>query len=57
MGDLNLARILYTVGCFLAFMLILLYAYGRKAKKSYPEQAQRIIDDPDTPDDTPNTLG
>jgi hypothetical protein len=25
MGDLNLARILYTVGCFLAFMLILLY--------------------------------
>ena len=35
MGDLNLARILYTVGCFLAFMLILLYAYGRKAKKSY----------------------
>lgn len=52
MGDLNLARILYTVGCFLAFMLILLYAYGRKNKRPYDDQAQRIVDDPDTPDDT-----
>lgn len=51
MGDLNLARVLYTVGCFLAFVLILLYAYSRKNKNTYNDQAQRIIDDPDTPDD------
>lgn len=52
MGDLTWARALYTVGCFLAFMLILLYAYSRKNKKTYDDQARRIIEDPDTPDDT-----
>ncbi|WP_084224461.1 cbb3-type cytochrome oxidase subunit 3 [Stenoxybacter acetivorans] len=49
MGDLNLARSLYTVGCFLAFVLILLYAYSRKNKRAYDDEARRIIEDKDTP--------
>ncbi len=56
MGDLNLARTLYTLGCFLAFVLILLYAYSRRNKRSYDDEARRIVDDADTPADN-NTAG
>lgn len=54
MGSLNWVRALYTVGCFLAFVMILLYAYSRHNKKIYEDEAQSIIDDPDTPSDQIN---
>ena len=51
MSDVNLVRTMYTVICFVFFMLVLWYAYNRKAKKNYDEHGRSIIDDEDTPPD------
>lgn len=46
---LNLARILFTVGCFGAFIVFVLIAYRKGAKAGYDHIAQEIVDDDDTP--------
>ena len=46
---LSLARILFTVGCFGAFLIFVLIAYRKGAKSGYDQIAQEIVDDDDTP--------
>ena len=46
---LDLARILFTVGCFGAFIVFVLIAYRKGAKSGYDQIAQEIVDDDDTP--------
>lgn len=48
MSEVNLVRIMYTVICFLFFMVVLAIAYYGKFKKHYDEEGQRIIDDDDS---------
>ncbi|MBQ5429089.1 MAG: CcoQ/FixQ family Cbb3-type cytochrome c oxidase assembly chaperone [Neisseriaceae bacterium] len=44
-----MARILFTVGCFGAFLIFVLIAYRKGAKSGYDQIAQEIVDDDDTP--------
>ena len=46
---LDLARILFTVGCFGAFLIFVLIVYRKGAKSGYDQIAQEIVDDDDTP--------
>lgn len=46
---INLARILFTVGCFVAFLIFVLIVYRKGAKSGYDQIAKDIIDDDDTP--------
>ena len=46
---LDLARILFTVGCFGAFIVFVLIAYRKGAKSGYDQIAKEIVDDDDTP--------
>lgn len=46
---ITLARILFTVGCFSAFIIFVLITYRKGGKKSYDEVANEIINDDDTP--------
>lgn len=45
----NFARELFTVFCFVSFLLFAWIAYSRSAKKRYQQVAQMVIDDDDTP--------
>jgi len=45
----NLAHELFTVFCFVSFMLFGWVAYSRRSKKRYEEVAQMIVSDDDTP--------
>ncbi|MBR7001425.1 MAG: CcoQ/FixQ family Cbb3-type cytochrome c oxidase assembly chaperone [Neisseriaceae bacterium] len=46
---LDLARILFTVGCFGAFIVFVLIAYRKGAKAGYDQIAKEVVDDDDTP--------
>ncbi|MDO5686187.1 MAG: CcoQ/FixQ family Cbb3-type cytochrome c oxidase assembly chaperone [Neisseria sp.] len=46
---IDLARILFTVLCFSAFIIFVLITYRKGARKGYKDVAQEIIDDNDTP--------
>ena len=46
---LDLAQILFTVGCFGAFIVFVLIAYRKGAKSGYDKIAKEIVDDDDTP--------
>ncbi len=46
---IDLARILFTVGCFSAFIIFVLITYRKGGKKSYDEVARDIISDDDDP--------
>ena len=50
MFDVNTARSLYTVLCFVSFLLIVYVAYNRRARKRYDDIAQKMIDDNDLPE-------
>lgn len=49
--DLTWARVLFTVGVFVFFMLVLVRVFSKQNKRGYEELAQTIVNDPDTPDD------
>lgn len=46
---ITLARILFTVGCFSAFIIFVLITYRKGGKKSYDDVASGIISDDDDP--------
>lgn len=46
---IDLARILFTVGCFVAFLIFVLIVYRKGAKKEYDQIAKDIVDDDDDP--------
>ena len=46
---IDLARILFTVGCFGAFLIFVLIVYRKGAKSGYDQIAKDIIDDDDDP--------
>lgn len=46
---LNMSRILFTLLCFGAFLIIMLITYRKGGKKDYDSFAEKIIDDDDTP--------
>ena len=48
MSEVNLVRVMYTVICFLFFMVVLGIAYYGKFKANYDEEGRRIIDDDDS---------
>lgn len=43
----NTARILFTVFCFVSFILIVLLTYRKGAKSSYDDIARNVVDDDD----------
>jgi cytochrome c oxidase cbb3-type subunit IV len=45
----NFARELFTVFCFVSFLLFSWIAYSRRSKKRYDEVARMIVADDDTP--------
>ena len=45
----NTARILFTVFCFVSFILIVLLTYRKGAKSSYDDIARNVVDDDDLP--------
>ena len=53
---LSLARILFTVGCFGAFLIFVLIAYRKGAKSGYDKIAKEIVDDDDTPPSVSGSL-
>jgi len=48
----NFARELFTVFCFVSFLLFGWIAYSKSSKKRYKEVARMVIDDDDTPRQT-----
>ncbi|TDR82732.1 cbb3-type cytochrome oxidase subunit 3 [Paludibacterium purpuratum] len=49
----NFARELFTVFCFVSFLLFAWVAYSKRSKQRYNEVANMIIDDDDTPKEDP----
>jgi len=45
----NLARELFTVFCFVSFLVFAWVAYSRASKARYKDAASMIIEDDDTP--------
>jgi len=45
----NLARELFTVFCFVSFIVFAWIAYSKSSKQRYKDVASMIIDDDDTP--------
>jgi cbb3-type cytochrome oxidase subunit 3 len=48
----TLANELFTVFCFVSFLIFAVVAYSRSSKKRYREVATMIIEDDDTPKET-----